>query len=522
MPLDAEGLRDLLQQRISLFARVEIVMGVIIQVLVRFVAVAGVGALGADMTRTGNVHLLVLASLFVVSWRTRSGRRSEAELALLDVLCVIIPVGLAAVTLWFAAESMLRPDLIQVLGFANILLLRAVLLPSTGLRTAVLGTVIGGGLSAWAYAFYARFGTHDVATPAIHAAAIASWCSISVVISTLASHTLFGLRQRVRETAQLGQYTLLRRIGEGGMGVVYEARHALLRRRTALKMLPAAKAGEHDIVRFEREVQLTAKLTHPNTIAIYDYGRSPSGVFYYVMEYLDGVDLQAFVERYGPQPPELVAHVLSQVCSALAEAHAIGLIHRDIKPANVILCRRGGVSCVAKVVDFGLVRSLTPATGDGASSVADVVVGTPLYMSPESIAAPDRVDARSDLYAVGATGYFLLAGVAPFTGSSAVEVAAHHLHSVPPSPSERVGETIAPDLERLLLQCLEKEPTRRPDSAGELAALLRATVPGGSLSPELAESIWEKCSALARERESVLTARPDGRLPTVELEPRGL
>jgi serine/threonine-protein kinase len=257
------------------------------------------------------------------------------------------------------------------------------------------------------------------------------------------------------------------------MGAVYRARHALLRRPTAIKLLPPEKAGQAALERFEREVQLTARLSHPNTVAVFDYGRTPDGVFYYAMEYLDGINLAALVRDDGPQPPARVVHVLRQVASALAEAHGIGLIHRDVKPENIILCERGGIPDVAKVVDFGLVRDLE-RTSD--ASRTGVVTGTPLYLAPEAIKAPDRVDGRADLYALGAVGYFMLTGTHVFTGATLVEVCSHHLHTAPVAPSERLGRPLPADVEALVLACLEKDPSRRPASAlglrdrlGELA-----------------------------------------------------
>ena len=193
------------------------------------------------------------------------------------------------------------------------------------------------------------------------------------------------------------------------MGVVYKGHHAMLRRPTAIKMLDVDKVNEGSIERFEREVQITSQLNHPNTVAIYDYGRTPEGVFYYAMEYLDGIDLQTLVERYGPQPVPRVIHILLQVCGSLYEAHSLGLVHRDIKPANIMLNRRGGEPDVVKVLDFGLVKAVDDQKQAGLTQQASLT-GTPLYMSPEAIQLPNSVDARSDLYAVGAVGYFLLTG----------------------------------------------------------------------------------------------------------------
>jgi serine/threonine-protein kinase len=331
------------------------------------------------------------------------------------------------------------------------------------------------------------------------------------VIATVASHTIFGLRQQVRKAMQLGQYTLLRKIGEGGMGVVWEAKHAFLRRRTAVKLLPAERAGEEAIARFEREVQITSTLTHPNTIAIYDYGRSADGVFYYAMEYLDGIDLQALVDRDGPQPPGLVAHVLVQLCDALSEAHGVGLIHRDVKPANVILCERGGQPLVAKVLDFGLVKRIDGESGDVKLSQANMLIGTPLYMAPEALASPDRMDARSDLYSVGALGYVLLTGQPVFAGARPLEVFAQHMHSRPVPPSERLGEPIPADLEAIVLECLEKDPSLRPKSAAELSARLAATEAKKAFGPADAREAWDRCRELMAS-EPIPSSPPETRL----------
>jgi serine/threonine-protein kinase len=310
-----------------------------------------------------------------------------------------------------------------------------------------------------------------------------------VFLTALTSRTIFGLRARVREAVQLGQYTLLEKIGEGGMGVVYRARHALLRRPTAIKLLPPDRAGRFDLARFEREAQLTSLLTHPNTVSIYDYGRTADGVLYYAMEYLDGIDLETLVRLDGPQEPGRVVHLLRQMCSALDEAHQIGLIHRDVKPGNVLLCARGGDPDFVKVVDFGLVKSLDGPI-DAAATAANQMVGTPLYMSPEAILTPDKVDARSDVYAVGAVGYFLLTGAAPFVGATTIEICGHHLHSLPLPPSERLGSPVPPRLERLILRCLDKSPDARPRGARSLAEELAGCTDVPPWSLERAAAWW--------------------------------
>jgi serine/threonine-protein kinase len=298
----------------------------------------------------------------------------------------------------------------------------------------------------------------------------ALWKVAAVAMSAVASRVIFGLREEVSQIRKLGQYTLEKKIGEGGMGIVYRAHHAMLRRPTAIKLLPPEKAGDENISRFEREVQLTAGLSHPNTVAIFDYGRTSEGIFYYAMEYLDGINLDELVTLDGPQPAGRVVHILQQVSGALAEAHDVGLVHRDIKPANIILCERGGMADVAKVVDFGLVKRIHADANDVtmAATVETTLVGTPLYMAPESFSGAGQLDARSDLYALGAVAYLLLTGTPVFRARTVVEACAHHLHTQPEPPSKRLGHFVPPDLERLVLQCLAKSSSDRPESARAL------------------------------------------------------
>jgi hypothetical protein len=290
---------------------------------------------------------------------------------------------------------------------------------------------------------------------------------------TRANAAIVNLRNEVREARRLGQYTLVEKIGEGGMGAVYRAKHAMLRRPTAIKLVRPDKTDETTLVRFEREVQITATLTHPNTVTIYDYGRTDDGTFYYVMEFLDGVDLSVAVRLGGPMPLGRAVRVLCQLAQALAEAHRKGLIHRDVKPANVILTQ-GHVSDLVKVVDFGLVKELPRPGGDASPSQTQQgqITGTPQYMSPEAITRPDAVDGRSDVYSLGCVAYFLLTGLPVFASHTAIEVYGDHLHSKPVPLGERVPREIPPALDALVLRCLAKDPAQRP-STDELVAALR-------------------------------------------------
>ena len=294
-------------------------------------------------------------------------------------------------------------------------------------------------------------------------------------------------QKAVIEAKQLGQYTLDQELGSGAMGVVFKGHHSMLRRPTAIKMLNVEKINEQTIQRFEREVQITCKLNHPNTIAIYDYGRTPEGVFYYAMEYLDGIDLQQLVEDHGPQSEARVIHILRQVCGSLFEAHSSGLVHRDIKPANIMLNRRGGNPDFVKVLDFGLVKDI-----DSESQKSNALAGTPLYMSPESIQSPMSVDARSDIYAVGAVGYFLLTGETVFTANGIVELCQKHVDENPVPPSKRIDKTISKELETAILSCLDKSRANRPQNARQLADLLDQCPHAADWSLEWSEQWWSR------------------------------
>lgn len=282
------------------------------------------------------------------------------------------------------------------------------------------------------------------------------------------------------------------------MGMVYKASHAMLRRPTAIKLLKPETAGEQSIARFEREVQMTSRLTHPNTIAIYDYGRTPEGIFYYAMEYLPGITLEDLVRQDGAQPPGRVIHVLKQVCASLREAHAVGLIHRDIKGANVILCERGGMPDVAKVVDFGLVKD-TVSQDSATLSAANTITGTPHYLSPEAIRSPGAVDARSDLYSVGVLGYYLLTGKRLFESDSVVEVMSHHLHTTPTPLSARTPRPVPRDIEEAIMSCLEKDPARRPQTAQALMDALEASETAGIWGEAEARAWWRGFEKRARD-----------------------
>ena len=319
------------------------------------------------------------------------------------------------------------------------------------------------------------------------------WMAEASAIAIFASHKLTQYRRAAAEARQLGPYTLVRKLGAGGMGEVYLAQHRLLKRPCAVKVVhPDQAADPRQRDRFEREVQATAGLTHPNAVQVYDYGHTPDGAFYYAMEYLPGLNLQDLVGRHGPLPPGRAVYLLRQVCGALREAHAAGLIHRDVKPGNVIVCDRGGVSDVAKVLDFGLVRDVS---GGAACVTQDgMIAGTPAYMAPEQ-ASGASVDARTDIYAIGGLAYFLLTGQPVFADPSAMKVLAAHLYE-PPAPPSRHRPEVAADLEAVVLRCLAKAPADRFPDVASLEAALGACACAGQWSPAEAAAWWRSMAGV--------------------------
>jgi serine/threonine-protein kinase len=286
---------------------------------------------------------------------------------------------------------------------------------------------------------------------------------VAVVAAAFGTHLINTLRREAFEARQLGQYRIIKPLGSGGMGHVYFAEHEMLKRPCAVKLIhPNEAIDPRVLARFEREVRMTARLSHWNTVEIYDYGRTGDGTFFYVMEYLPGLTLEDLLECHGPLPAERVVYFLRQICQGLREAHGIGLIHRDIKPANVFAAQRGGLYDVAKLLDFGLVKPVaeTPSarlTQEGSIS------GTPLFMSPEQARGLADLDARSDIYSVGALAYALVTGCPPFDGTNSMEVMIAHVRDEVVPPSKHQSDVPA-DLERVILRCLAKHPEDRfPD-----------------------------------------------------------
>ena len=293
--------------------------------------------------------------------------------------------------------------------------------------------------------------------------------------SIFVTRTLYGLRKTAFRAQRLGNYVLHKEIGEGGMGKVFVAEHALMCRASAVKVLKSGSGVDRTaLARFEREVRLSSSLSHPNTITIFDFGRAAEDTFYYAMEYLEGMDLERFVERFGPVPASRALFLLLQVTGPLAEAHDRDIVHRDLKPSNIFLTMRGGLYDFVKVLDFGLAKRIQGDDTPAELTKTGVVFGTPRYLAPETVYGTAGVGPRADIYAFGAVAYWMLTGRPPFTADSAVALMIDHVKTVPTRPSEICEVPIPAELDDVVMKCLEKDPDDRFQSIADLEDALRA------------------------------------------------
>jgi hypothetical protein len=315
---------------------------------------------------------------------------------------------------------------------------------------------------------------------------------ICVGIAVVASRVVYQLGRDVQEARQLGSYNLKRKLGEGGMGEVWVAEHGMLARPAAIKLVRPDLTREPNVLeRFEREVQATAQLRSPHTIAVYDYGVTPGGTFYYVMELLDGIDLEELVSQHGALPVGRAVHILRQACQSLAEAHEQGIVHRDIKPANIFLCRYGREVDFVKVLDFGLVKQQGVGADEIALTRANAFTGTPTYASPEMARGEsDKIDGRSDIYALGCVAFWLVSGRHVFEASTPLDMLMKHLGEAPDPVSEHTRQPVPPEFDRLVLECLEKDREARIASADALDSRLAAIEQSCEWPAEEARRWW--------------------------------
>ncbi len=332
--------------------------------------------------------------------------------------------------------------------------------------------------------------------------------ALAALYSSLAAERLFS---KAEAGMELGQYRLLREIGEGGLGRVFLARHSRLRRLAAVKLIKHELLNEETVLRFEREVQLTCELSHPNTLVVYDYGRSESGTFYYAMEYLPGVTLAELIKAEAPLPVGRAIYILRQLLSSLAEAHGIGMVHRDVKPLNVMINHMGGEYDLVKVLDFGLAKE---AHGDDLDLTSDgMVSGTPLYIAPERFLGEGELDPRSDLYSVGTIAYQLLTGQVPFDAPTRMELLLKVQNLAAPRVSEIEGVQVPSVLDELIQAAMAKLPEDRPSSAAEMASLLEELQRDYPWSQAEAKACWasrEASGAGGKEAGDPRTPRPRG------------
>ncbi|HEY1546582.1 MAG TPA: serine/threonine-protein kinase, partial [Kofleriaceae bacterium] len=427
-------------------------------------------------------------AIMSILWRGVLARDRPVRREILNAIDLFYAMGTGTV---IAASAMItydfRPSSYTCLIYVcDAVLTRALVVPSSGRRTALASTLAFVPMLVPAIALI-YLEPQEIPGPAYFLGFLVV-AVVAVLVSSAGSLIIYDLRRAADAAQQLGIYRVRGLIGEGGLGEVYLAEHLLLRRPTAIKLLRPDRISPENLERFEREVQETSQLSHPNTVAVFDFGHS-NGRFYYAMEYIDGVNLNELVKQHGPQRPARVVHILVQVASALQEAHDRNLIHRDIKPANIMLCMRGGVPDVAKVVDFGLAKR--PAEATGVST--QVLLGTPQYMAPESVSG--AASASSDLYALGAVGYFLLTGRPVFAGNE-MEVVVKHMTTMPEPPSKHA--TVPPALEAVIMRCLAKAPEQRHASATELADALRAAPIDDTWSEGGARAWWLATHAMPR------------------------
>ncbi len=498
--LDTHAGPTFVQDRLRLLGKTVFLLSFGFYVAINGLYIAGGVPVWPLLTMQHNVMHLIASSVMGVVWVVMRLRPwPMRSLGAVDAGSII----LAGSSLALMAALPLRDTLMAgIMALSVTLLARAVLIPSTARRTFVLSVLSAVPLHITALMFHT--GSTDPHAPASDFLRIVPpvstflWLVIAVTLSTVASRTIYGLRRQVKEAAEIGQYTLVDKIGSGGMGEVWRARHRMLIRPAAVKLIRPNEIGpaERELLlrRFEREAHATAGLKSPHTVQLYDFGVTDDGTLYYVMELLDGMDLDTMVDRFGPMPAERAIHLLHQVSASLDDAHQNGLVHRDIKPANIVVSRLGAAWDFVKVLDFGLVKlegaraseADIRLTADGSAS------GTPAFMAPEIALGEQATDHRVDIYSLGCVAYWLVTGKLLFDGPSAVKVMVAHAHTPPPPPSSRTELPIPPELEALILDCLEKDPARRPASAEALQARLQAIPIATPWTRERAERWWSE------------------------------
>jgi serine/threonine-protein kinase len=444
-----------------------------------------------------------IAIALIVALATRNPRFApETILNLGLVFQVIFSFGIAAAEYSeIYAPIQHRPGEYGGLGLSYVavwMLLFFIVVPAPPRKAlvAVLASALAVPITA---SFTIRFGppTVEPITPGQIFIGLTFPYLLVAIMAYVGARVVYKLGTEVTRARELGSYRLTELLGRGGMGEVWQAKHRLLLRPAAIKVIHGEMPGATDAVtrdimfkRFEQEAQATALLRSPHTVELYDFGATEDGSFYYVMELLRGFDLGTMVERFGALPPGRAIHLLQQVCHSLAEAHGHGLIHRDIKPENIFVCRYGRDPDFVKVLDFGLVKMPSQTESEDVKLTSSGFAGgTPSFIAPEQ-AMGEKVDGRTDIYSLGCVAYWLLTQRLVFEANSAAKLIADHVHATPVPPSQRIDGDIPTDLERLVLSCLEKDPGNRPQSAEELSEALGTCETVTQWTREMAQDWW--------------------------------
>ena len=434
----------------------------------------------------GAISLVVSLGLFWYARRSRRDPRFLLNLGLVYEVLIALSIGL----LDWAYNMPMGLSWISI-----IILIFAAIIPAPPAKTLVVALLAASMDPVGALIWKAAGQQHVPGAGEVFLQAVPNY--LCALIAPLISHIITGLGREVRKAREMGSYVLGDRIGAGGMGEVWQATHRFLARPAAIKLikpevLGAMTKAQGDVLaqRFRREAQAAAMLRSPHTIQLYDFGVTSDGTFYYVMELLNGMDLQTLISKHGALPPARVIFLLQQVCESLAEAHQRGLVHRDIKPGNIQVCRLGEYCDWVKVLDFGLVKSQGGDALEPGLTAPHTVTGTPAYLSPES-ALGEPVDQRTDIYALGCVAYWMLTGRYVFTGESAMQIVARHVSSPPVPPSKHSSFDVSPSLDQLVLACLAKEPADRPGTARELSDRLSECAEEWGWTREDARQWWE-------------------------------
>ena len=452
----------------------------------------------------GTILVTVAVAVAVLAGSRRLAIRTIMNIGV--VFEIAAAYGIAFSTYWGVYQGLAyEPEHLGVFGLSFVapwIMFYTIVIPNPPFKALLAATLAATSVPV-VLVLSARYGgsTIQLAAGEWIAVVVVPYALI-VVTAYIGARVVFRLGTAVRNAREMGSYRLVERLGEGGMGEVWRAKHRMLARPAAIKLVRRDVLGvlnpEDDeqrqrvLGRFEREAQATAFMRSPHTIDLYDFGVTEQGSFYYVMELLDGYDLETLVRRFGPLPSGRAVYLLRQACDSLAEAHAASLIHRDIKPSNIYTCRYGRRTDFIKVLDFGLVKlQHEEAAPELRMSAEHVVAGTPAYMAPEQAGGDEQVDGRADLYALGCVAYWLVTGQMVFQARTPLEMIAHHMRTPPVPPSQRTDLDIPKELDDVILACLEKDPARRTRNADELSERLATCTTVSRWTPQRAKEWWD-------------------------------